>query len=132
MKILVTGGAGYIGSFMVKDAIDRGNEVTVVDSLEKGHKDAIDPKAKIIVGNLRNKDFVNSVFAQGKFDAVVHFAGFISMAESVSNPYIYFDNNVNTSLNVIEAMVKNGINNFIYFNRNNISCFTSIAECCRD
>lgn len=114
MRILITGGAGYIGSFMVKAAIDKGNEVIVLDSLEKGHKEAVDPKAKIIVGDLKNKDFVNSVISYDKFDAVVHFAGFISMAESVSNPYTYFNNNVNASLNVIETMVKNKINNFIF------------------
>lgn len=114
MKILITGGAGYIGSFMVKAAIDKGYEVVVLDSLEKGHKEAVDQKAKIIVGDLKNKDFINSVFSQDKFDAAVHFAGFISMAESVNNPYIYFENNVNASLNLMEAMIKNKINNFIF------------------
>jgi UDP-glucose 4-epimerase len=114
MKILITGGAGYIGSFMVKAALDRGMEVVVVDSLEKGHKEAVDPKAKIIVGDLRDRAFVAGIFSENKFDAVVHFAGYISMAESVANPYMYFDNNINASLNVVEAMIKNGQNNFIF------------------
>ncbi len=114
MKLLITGGAGYIGSFMVKAAIDRGDEVVVADSLERGHKEAIDTKAQLLIGDLRDKVFVENIFSKQKFDAVVHFAGYISMAESVSNPYIYFDNNINSSLNVVENMVKYGINNLVF------------------
>ena len=114
MKILITGGAGYIGSFMVKASLDKGYEVTVVDNLERGNKETIDSRATLVVGDLKSKDFVASVFSEHKFDAVVHFAGYISMGESVTNPYIYFDNNVNASLNLIESMVKNKINNFIF------------------
>ncbi len=114
MKILVTGGAGYIGSFMVKEALDKGYEVVVVDNLERGHKDAIDRRAKLVIGELKDKKFIEHVFSEDKFDAVVHFAGFISMAESVSNPYIYFENNVNASLNVLESMVSKKVNNFIF------------------
>ncbi|MDP2638352.1 MAG: UDP-glucose 4-epimerase GalE [Candidatus Levybacteria bacterium] len=114
MKILITGGAGYIGSFMVKSALDKGYEVTVADSLEKGHEESVDTRAKFIVGELRDRKFVDRIFSKNKFDAVVHFAGYISMAESVKNPFIYFDNNINASLNVIESMVKNGVNNFIF------------------
>ena len=114
MKILITGGAGYIGSFMVKAAIDKDYEVVVADSLERGLKESIDAKAKLIVGELRDRKFVESLFAESKFDAVAHFAGYISMAESVINPYLYFDNNINASLNVIESMVRHGVNNFIF------------------
>ena len=114
MKILITGGAGYIGSFMVKASLDKGYEVTVVDNLERGNKETIDSRATLVVGDLKNKDFVASIFSEHKFDAVVHFAGYISMGESVTNPYIYFDNNVNASLNLIESMVKNKVNNFIF------------------
>lgn len=114
MKILVTGGAGYIGSFMVKVSLDKGIQVVVVDSLERGNKEAIDSRATLVVGDLKNKDFITSIFSEHKFDAVIHFAGYISMSESVANPYIYFDNNINASLNVIDSMVKNKINNFIF------------------
>jgi len=114
MKILITGGAGYIGSFMSKAALDKGYEVVVADSLERGHKDAIDLRATFISGDLRDKDFVSRIFSEHKFDAVVHFAGYISMAESVTNPYIYFDNNVNASLNIIEGVVRSKLNNFIF------------------
>ncbi len=114
MKILITGGAGYIGSFMVKASLDRGFEVTVVDSLERGHEEEIDKRAGFIRGDLRDKKFVGEILSEHTFDSIVHFAGFISMAESVSNPYIYFDNNVNASLNLIEGAVKNKVNSFIF------------------
>jgi len=114
MKILITGGAGYIGSFMVKASLDKGYEVVVVDNLERGHEGAVDKRAKFILGDLKDKKFVDGIFSEHIFDSVVHFAGLISMAESVSNPYVYFDNNVNASLNIIEDMVKNKINNFIF------------------
>jgi len=114
MKILVTGGAGYIGSFMVKYLLERGDEVTVVDSLERGHKDAIDSRAKLYEGNLLDKEFVAKVFSEGKYDGVIHFAGFISMGESVKNPFIYFQNNIFSSLNVMEEMVKTKTDNFIF------------------
>ena len=114
MKILVTGGAGYIGGFMTKACLDKGYEVVVVDSLERGHKQVIDKRAQFILGDLRDQKFIDSIFSKHTFDSIVHFAGYISMAESVSNPYAYFDNNVNSSLNLIERMVKNKINNFIF------------------
>lgn len=114
MKILITGGAGYIGSFMVKECLDKGFEVVVVDNLERGRKEAVDKRAKLIVGELKDKKFVDTVFLEHQFDSVVHFAGYISVAESVENPYMYFENNVNVSLNLIESMVKNKLNNFIF------------------
>lgn len=114
MKILVTGGAGYIGSFMVKHLVERGDEVVVTDSLERGHKEAIDPRAKFYQGNLLDKNFVATIFSENKFDAVINFAGFISMGESMENPYIYFQNNVFSALNLMEEMVKTGGNNFIF------------------
>lgn len=114
MKILVTGGAGYIGSFMVKRLLDKGEDVVVIDSLERGNKEAVDSKAKLVVGDLKEKSFVENVFAQNKFDAVIHFAGFISMGESMQNPFIYFQNNVFASLNIMEEMVKTKTDNFIF------------------
>ena len=114
MKVLVTGGAGYIGSFMTKRLLERGGEVVVADSLERGHKEAVDQKAMFLEGNLLDDNFVKSLFAGNKFDAVIHFAGFISMGESMDNPHLYFKNNVFASLNVLEEMVKTGNNNFIF------------------
>ena len=114
MKILVTGGAGYIGSFMVKHLLERGDEVTVIDSLERGHKDAIDTRAKFYEGNLLDTDFLAKVFQENKFDGVINFAGFISMGESMQNPDIYFKNNFFTALNLLEQMAKTKTNNFIF------------------
>lgn len=114
MKILVTGGAGYIGSFMVKRLLEKGDEVVVVDSLERGHKEAVDSRAKLYVGNLLNKEFISKVFLENTLDAVVHFAGYISMGESMENPYIYFQNNVFSSLNLMEEMIKSNVKNLIF------------------
>jgi len=114
MKILVTGGAGYIGSFMAKRLLERGDEVVVADSLERGHKEAVDSGAKLYVGNLLDREFVFKVFSENKFDGVINFAGFISMGESMENPYIYFQNNIFSALNVMEEMAKTQTNNFIF------------------
>jgi len=114
MKYLVTGGAGYIGSFMVKSLLEKGNEVVVVDSLERGHEEVVEKQAKLYVGNLLDREFVSKVFSENKFDGVIHFAGFISMGESMENPYIYFQDNVFASLNLIEEMVKTNTNNLIF------------------
>jgi UDP-glucose 4-epimerase len=113
MKVLVTGGAGYIGSFMTKRLLDDGHEVTIADSLERGHKEAVNPKATFMQGNLLDKAFVAELF-RTKFDAVIHFAGFISMGESMENPHLYFENNVFPALNILEEMSKTGNNNFIF------------------
>jgi len=114
MKILVTGGAGYIGSFMAKRLLEKGDEVIIVDSLERGHKEAVDSRAKLYIGNLLDREFVSKVFSENKFDAVIHFAGYISMNESMENPYIYFQNNVFVSLNIMEEMIRTKTDKFIF------------------
>ena len=114
MKILVTGGAGYIGSFMIKTLLERGDEVTVLDNLKTGHKDSINDRAKFLLGDILDKNFLAKVLSDNKFEAVFHFAGLISMEESVKNPYIYFENNTFGALNLIKEMVKNGVNKFIF------------------
>jgi len=114
MKILVTGGAGYIGGFMSKHLLDKGDEVVVADSLERGHKEVVDGRAKFYEGNLLDKEFVSKIFSENKFDAVINFAGFISMGESMEEPHLYFENNVVSSMNILEEMVKTGNNNFIF------------------
>ena len=113
-NILVAGGAGYIGGFMTKGLLERGDEVVVADSLERGHKEAVDSRAKLYVGNLLDKSFVSKVFSENTFDGVINFAGFISMGESMKNPYIYFENNVFASLNILEEMVITKTDNFIF------------------
>jgi len=114
MKILVTGGAGYIGSFMTKRLIDEGFDVVVADSLERGHKEYIDKRAIFIEGNLCNQEFVKVLFSKHTFDGVIHFAAYISMGESMENPSIYFMNNILASLNILSMMQEKKVNNFIF------------------
>ena len=99
---------------MTKLLLDRGDSVVVADSLERGNKNVIDAWAGFLEGNLLDKGFVERIFKDNKFDAVIHFAGFISMGESMENPYLYFTNNVFASLNVLEEMAKTGNDNFIF------------------
>ncbi len=113
MKILVTGGAGYIGSFMTRRLLDDGHEVIVVDSLERGHN-PIDEKAIFLQGDLRDKSFVQKVFDEYKIEAIIHFAAYIAMGESMQNPYIYFNNNVQTSLNLMDVAVSHNVRKFIF------------------
>ncbi|HSW88836.1 MAG TPA: UDP-glucose 4-epimerase GalE, partial [Candidatus Saccharimonadales bacterium] len=114
MKILVTGGAGYIGGIMTKRLLDDGHDVTVFDSIERGNESVVDDRAELVVENLCNRNFVRKFLEENTFDAVVHFAAYISMAESMQDPYIYFYNNVMGSLVLIEEMVKAGQNNLIF------------------
>jgi UDP-glucose 4-epimerase len=113
MKILVTGGAGYIGSFMIKRLLEEGHEVTCVDSLERGDSSRIDPKATYIQGDLGDKNILQQVFAT-HFDGVIHFAGYISMGESMENPGLYFEKNTVVTLNLLEAMKTAGVRNIIF------------------
>ncbi len=104
MNILVTGGGGYIGSFMVEALLERGDNVSVIDNFERGYKDAVDPRAQIIEGDLLDKTFVASVFNNSSFDAIIHFAGLISVAESMREPGMYFESNIMGALNLIDCI----------------------------
>lgn len=114
MKILVTGGAGYIGSHMVRLLLERGHEVLVFDNLKSGYRDALPQSCFLVVGDLFNKPLLEQVFRQGKISSVMHFASFISMEESVKDPHKYFRNNVFGTLNLLEVMIKNGVKKFIF------------------
>ncbi len=104
MKILVTGGAGYIGNFMTHRLIDDGHEVTIADDLSRGHKDNLHPKAEFIPGDLSNPNFVQKLFSQPDFEAVFNFAGLIAVNESMQDPGSFFRNNVQTMLNILEQV----------------------------
>ena len=108
-KILVTGGAGYIGSFTVNLLKSAGFEPIVFDSLETGHKQAI-PGIKVYQGNLQ-KDLssLNEVFEKEKPSSVIHFAAYIEVGESVKNPEKYFYNNVLGTLNLLKAMINHQV-----------------------
>jgi UDP-glucose 4-epimerase len=103
MKLLVTGGAGYIGSVVSRQLLDAGHEVVVLDSLERGHREAVAPGARLVEGDLRDRDAVHNVLSEG-FDGVLHFAALALVAESVSHPELYYHNNVVGTLNLLDAM----------------------------
>lgn len=107
-KILVTGGAGYIGSHAVKALCDEGYMVTVVDNLSKGHGDALDGRAEFIHEDLKNFEFVNLLIGERKFDAVMHFAGSTEVSVSMSHPRDFVENNVMNGANLLEAVRLNG------------------------
>ncbi len=114
MHILVTGGAGYIGSFMVKRLLADGYTVTVVDNLERGHKEVVDQRVNLQVGNILDKQFLSEVFAKDTFDAIIHFAGYIAVGESMQDPALYFDNNTFATAALLEEARKHNITKFIF------------------
>ncbi len=112
--IFVTGGAGYIGSHLVKKLIKLKYKVLVYDNLSKGHKESIDKKASFIKGDLSDKNKLDSVFKKYKIDSVMHFAGSIEAAESIIKPEKYFTDNVVNGINLLNAMVKHNVKKMIY------------------
>ncbi len=113
-KILVTGGAGYIGSFMVRHLKEKGFEIIIADNLSQGHKDAVTGYRLEVIDLVTEKEKLNKLFEKEGFSGVVHMAGFIQMGESFKNPSKYFQNNLMAVLNVMDAMIKNKVNNFIF------------------
>lgn len=101
--ILVCGGAGYIGSHMVAELLENNNEVVVLDSLVKGHKEAL-LGGKLYVGDLRDRKILDKVFTENKIDAVIDFAAFSLVGESMTEPLKYFNNNVYGTISLLEAM----------------------------
>ena len=114
MKILVTGGAGYIGSVCVEDLLNRGHEVAVFDNLTEGHKKAVDQRATFIQGELADKAGISEVIRQVAPVAVMHFAAKALVGESMQDPYKYFFNNVSCGLNLLHAMVENDVKRFVF------------------
>lgn len=113
--VLVTGGAGYIGSHTVRLLAAQGLKVVVLDNMVFGHKDAIvDPGVELVVGNVGDKELVEALFTKYKFDAVVHFAAFAYVGESVHDPLKYYRNNTAEPLTLLEVMQKHGCNCFVF------------------
>ena len=111
-RILVTGGAGYIGSTTVKILLDRGYEVVVFDNLSTGRAEAV--SCKLIVGDLADREALDKVFEKERIDAVVHFAASIEVEESVHNPAKYYQNNVVNGLNLLDAMARHRVNKIVF------------------
>ncbi|MEB3174121.1 MAG: NAD-dependent epimerase/dehydratase family protein, partial [Cyanobacteriota bacterium] len=113
--ILVTGGAGYIGSHAVKALQKLGYGAIVLDNLSYGHPELMEVLgAELIVGDTRDKSLLEQIFAQYSIDAVMHFAAFIAVGESVQNPALYYRNNVAGTLSLLEAMLSAGIKKFVF------------------
>lgn len=113
MNVLVTGGAGYIGSHTVRRLVERGHRVTVLDTLERGHRSAVGD-VPLIVGDAGDQAVVESALADNAIEAVVHFAAYKSVEESVAQPGRYFRNNVGGTLTVLEAARRAGVRQLIY------------------
>ena len=104
MRILVIGGAGYIGSVAVSELVNQGYEVVVLDALYTGHRKAVDPQAKFYQGDIEDKFLVSQILRNEKIDAVMHFAAYSLVPESVKKPLKYYDNNVAGMIALLEAM----------------------------
>ncbi|MGE0767421.1 MAG: UDP-glucose 4-epimerase GalE [Hyphomicrobiaceae bacterium] len=114
MTILVTGGAGYIGSHMVLELVDAGEDVVVLDNLSTGFEWAIAKPAELVLGDIGDTDLVNRVLKERSIEAIIHFAGSIIVPESVSDPLMYYENNTVKSRGLIAAAVANGVKRFIF------------------
>ena len=113
MNILVTGGAGYIGSLVTEQLILSGAGVVVYDNLSQGHRAAVHPQATFVQGDLADRDLLEATFARHEIDAVMHFAGNTLVGESVQQPFLYLGDNVRNGLNLFEAAVNHGVRRFI-------------------
>jgi UDP-glucose 4-epimerase len=114
MKILVVGGAGYIGSVCTELLVDEGHEVAVFDNLTEGHRRALDSRAQFIEGDLADRSGFEAALAGIRPDAVMHFAASALVGESMENPSKYFRNNVANGLNLLDAMVSTGTERLVF------------------
>lgn len=115
MKILVLGGAGYIGSHTVYELIDAGEEVVIIDNLQTGYAKAVHPKAVFYKGDLRDREFLDSVLEKEKdIDAVIHFAANSLVGESMIKPLKYYDNNLCGTKTLLEALIAHGIDKIVF------------------
>ncbi|PSZ85282.1 UDP-glucose 4-epimerase, partial [Escherichia coli] len=121
IMILVTGGAGYVGSHTVLALLNQGINVTVIDNLSNSSIEAIrriekisNKKVNFVHGDINNRAIIDRVFGDHKIKAVMHFAALKSVSESVKKPLNYYQNNVSGTITLLEAMQKAGVNNFIF------------------
>jgi UDP-glucose 4-epimerase len=113
MKILVTGGTGYIGSVVVEQLIAAGESVVVLDNLSQGHRAALHPEAVFVEGDLANRATIDAALGQHRPDAVMHFASRTLVGESMQKPFLYLGDNVTTGLNLFQSIVENGVKRII-------------------
>jgi UDP-glucose 4-epimerase len=113
MKLLVTGGAGYIGSIVASQLLNAGHDVVVLDNLERGHREAVPAEARLIVADLLDRDAVNDIVGEG-FDGVLHFAALALVGESVAHPERYYRTNVGGTLNLLDAVRESKIPRLVF------------------
>lgn len=120
MKVLVTGGAGYVGSTATAELIGAGHEVVVFDNLSQGHRAAVHPKAAFVTGDLANLAEVERVFAEHKPEAVMHFAARSLVGESMQQPFLYLGENITNALNLLQVTAEKGVKRFIFSSTANL------------
>jgi UDP-glucose 4-epimerase len=114
MKLLVTGGAGYIGSVVAAQLLRAGHQVAVIDNLSRGHQQAVPRGAELVLGDLADKENLSALFRVHHFDGVLHFAAFIEAGESMKFPERFFRNNTANTLTVLEVMLASGVTRFVF------------------
>ena len=114
MNILVTGGAGYIGSVVAAELVSAGHSVTVLDDLSHGHRQAVPANAVLVPGDVADRELVQKTLAEGRIESVMHFAALIESGESMRIPESYFRNNSAGSLTLVEAMLASGVNRLVF------------------
>jgi UDP-glucose 4-epimerase len=112
--ILVTGGAGYIGGFMVRKLVERGYTVVAIDNLSRNDRPELPESVNFVEGSVGDRQILKSIFENTRIDGVIHFAAFISMAESMKDPFIYFEDNVYDTLILLEEMKNHNVKNIIF------------------
>ena len=113
MTILVTGGAGYIGSHAVRLLVERGRDVVVLDSMEFGHRTAVG-NAPLVEADIADDEAVRKLVSQFDVDAVMHFGGYKAAGESMEQPGRYFHNNVSKSASLVESLSRAGVKRFVF------------------
>lgn len=113
MKVLITGGAGYIGSHTNRYFNEKGIETVILDNLCDGHKEAV-ISGKLVEGDFGDKVLINELLSSGDFDAIIHFAAFADVADSVANPAKYYENNVSKMIILLDAAVSNNVKYFVF------------------
>jgi UDP-glucose 4-epimerase len=113
-RVLIAGGAGYIGSACTEYLIDNQYEVVVYDSLQTGHEDAVDPRAVFIKGDLNDRTKIMDIVSNGNFDGIMHFAAYSLVGESMTNPGKYFSNNLGSGINLLDAAVKGKVKSIVF------------------
>jgi UDP-glucose 4-epimerase len=119
-RFLVTGGAGYVGSHVVRALVKRGDAVVVLDNLSTGHRGAVHPGARLVEGDLASEILLDHVLSDGPWDAVLHFAALSLVGESMKNPCHYLSTNIGNGLRLIDACTRNGVQRFVLSSTANV------------